>query len=98
MYGLSTDAQIYCIDELEGEYDLEGEDNPFMVFRIKEISDILSKYASLQRTQVKEVKLQTQQKGIVMTVVEEPKVLKDSENFKFSDLYKDQESRYKITL
>ena len=97
LYGLSTDSQLFCMNELEGEYDLEGETNPFMVFRIKEISDILSKYSSLQRTIVKEIKLETQQKGIVMTVVEEPKVLKDSDNFMFSDLYKGQETRYKVT-
>ena len=97
LYGLGTDSSLFCVNELEGEYDLEGEVNPFMVFRIKEISDILSKYSNMQRTQVKEIILQTQQKGIVLTVVEEPKVLKDSDSFKFSDLYKDQISRYKIT-
>lgn len=97
LYALSTDSQLYCLDTFEGTYDLEGEDNPFMVVRIKEIMDILTKYASLQRTEVKEIVLQTQQKGIVMTVVEEPKLLKDNTKFDFSDLYKHQESRFKLS-
>lgn len=96
LHALSTDCQLFCLDTLEGTYDLEGESNPFMVIRIKETMDILSKFASLQRTQVKEVILSTQQKGIVMTVVEEPKVLKDDANFKFSDMYKNQVSRFKL--
>ena len=96
LYALGTDAQLFCLDTLEGEYDLEGESNPFMVIHIKEIMDILSKFSSLQRTQVKEIKLESQQKGIVMTVTEEPKVLKDNAQFTFSDMYKNQESRFKL--
>lgn len=97
LHALGTDSQLYCLDCIEGEFDLEGEPNPFMVIHIKETMDILSKFASLQRTQVKEVKLNTQQKGIIMTIVEEPKVLKDNANFQFSDMYKNQESRFKLT-
>lgn len=96
LHALSTDCQLFCLDTFEGTYDLEGESNPFMVIRIKETMDILSKFSSLQRTQVKEVILSTQQKGVVMTVVEEPKVLKDDANFKFSDMYKNQVSRFKL--
>ena len=96
LHALSTDCQLFCLETFEGTYDLEGEDNPFMVIRIKETMDILSKFATLQRTQVKEVILSTQQRGVVMTVVEEPKVLKDDSNFKFSDMYKNQVSRFKL--
>lgn len=97
LYALSTDTQLYCLNSFEGTYDLEGETNPFMVVRIKEIMDILSKFSSLQRTEVTKIVLQTQQKGIVMTVVEEPKLLKDNTKFDFSDLYKHQESRFKLS-
>ena len=97
LYGLSTDAQIYCIHPLEGEYDLEGEDNPFMVLYIKELNDILQKYSSLSRTTVQEIQFQTQQKGVVMTIVEGPKALKDSENFEFSDMYKSLPMKYKLS-
>ena len=93
LYALGTDTQLFCMEELEGEFDLENEANPFMVFRIKEISNILSKYSNLQRTFVKEILLETQQKGVVLTVIEEPK---ESNNFNFSDLYKNQITRYKI--
>lgn len=97
LYGLSTDAQIYCLNPLEGEFDLEGEDNPFMVLYIKELVDILSKYSSLNRTTIKEIQLQTQQKGVVMTITEGAKVLKDSDNFEFSDMYKSLSVRYKLS-
>ena len=97
LYGLTTDAQLYCLNPLEGEFDLEGEDNPFMVLYIKELSDILSKYKSLTRTAIKEIQLQTQQKGVVMTITEGPKVLKDSDNFEFSDMYKSLSVRYKLS-
>ncbi len=97
LYGLSTDAQIFCLNPLEGTYDLEGEDNPFMVLYIKELTDILSKYSSLNRTTIKEIQLQTQQKGVVMTITEGAKVLKDSENFEFSDMYKSLPVRYKLS-
>ena len=94
---MTTDAQLYCLNPLEGEFDLEGEDNPFMVLYIKELSDILSKYKSLTRTAIKEIQLQTQQKGVVMTITEGPKVLKDSDNFEFSDMYKSLSVRYKLS-
>lgn len=97
LYGLTTDAQLYCLTPLEGEYDLEGEDNPFMVLYIKELADILSKYGSLTRTTIKEIHLQTQQKGVVMTVIEDAKVLKDSDNFEFSDMYKSLAPRSKLS-
>lgn len=96
LHALSTDGQLYCLNAFEGEYDLEDETNPFMVLRIKDMLDILSKYSSLQRTQVKEVTLATQQKGVVMTVVEEPKTLKGDNDFAFSDMYKNQSTRYKL--
>lgn len=95
LYALSTDTSLYCLDTLDGEYDLEGEDNPFMVITIKEIMDALSKFSTLQRTEVKEVVLNTQQHGIVMSIVEEPKVQNDK-TFNFADMYKGQTSRYKL--
>lgn len=97
LHALSTDGKLFCMNSFDGEYDLEGETNPFMVITIKEISDILSKYSSLQRTQVKEVVLSTQQKGVVLTVVEEPKEVKGDSNFAFSDMYKNQSGRYKLS-
>lgn len=93
---LSTDGQLFCLNTFNGEYDLEGENNPFMTLRIKDIKDILDKYSSLQRTQVREVILATQQKGVVMTVVEEPKIDK-GDSFAFSDMYKNQATRFKLT-
>lgn len=97
LYGLATDSQLYCLKPLEGEYDLEGEDNPFVTLYIKELSDILSKYSSLNRTTVKEIQFQTQQKGVVMTITEDSKVLKDSENFEFSDMYRNLSVKYKLS-
>lgn len=95
---LCTDGTLYCLEKVKDAiYDLEGEENPFMVFNLKEVTDILGKFSSLQRTQVSDIYLQTQQKGIVMTVIEEPKALKDNDNFAFSDIYKNQQSRFKLT-
>ena len=95
---LCTDGTLYCLETVKDAiFDLEGEENPFMVFNLKEVTDILGKFSSLQRTQVSDIYLQTQQKGIVMTVIEEPKALKDNENFAFSDIYKNQQSRFKLT-
>ena len=74
---LCTDGTLYCLETVKDAiFDLEGEENPFMVFNLKEVTDILGKFSSLQRTQVSDIYLQTQQKGIVMTVIEEPKALK----------------------
>lgn len=96
LHALGTDGQLYCMDVVDGTYDLQGEENPFMVLYIKDMQEILNKYSSLQRTQVKEVVLSTQQKGVVMTVIEEPKELKGDDTFAFSDMYKGQSTRYKL--
>lgn len=95
LHAMATDSQLFCMQVFDGEYDLEGETNPFMVIRLKEISDILSKYASLQRTEVKDITLETHQKGIIMTVEEEAKKVNDN-GFDFTSMFKNQEIRYKL--
>ena len=50
---LCTDGTLYCLETVKDAiFDLEGEENPFMVFNLKEVTDILGKFSSLQRTQV----------------------------------------------
>lgn len=97
IHAICSDNSITCMDILEGEYDLEGETNPFMCIPIKEMLDNLNKYSSLQRTEVKEVRLSTLQNGVEMTVIEDPKVLKDNVQFQFSDKYKHIATRNKLT-
>ena len=92
-----SDGTVYCKYFLEGEYDLEGEDNPRMVVGVKELSFALSKYSSLSRTQVKEIVLQTFKNGIILTVNEEAKQLKDPNMFTHSDMYDNLSTKYKLT-
>lgn len=92
---LGTDGQLYCLDEVEGNYDLEGETNPYMVVRIKELFDILSKYSSLQRTVVKEITLATQPKCVLMSIEEASKDIKDG-SYDFTDMFKNQVVKYKL--
>lgn len=92
----ATDGRIFCISELEGEYDLEGEaeENSIFALYIKETTDILDKFKGLQRTKVDSVELLVKEHGVVMTVNE---VAKDEENPNIAKLYT-QSTRFMLRI
>ena len=92
----ATDGRIFCISELEGEYDLEGEaeENSIFALYIKETTDILDKFKGLQRTKVDSVEILVKEHGVVMTVNE---VAKDEENPNIAKLYT-QSTRFMLRI
>lgn len=92
----ATDGRIFCISELEGSYDLEGEVEEKSIFAIyiKEATDILDKFRGLQRTKVDSVELYIKEHGVVMTVNE---VAKGEENPEIAILYK-QSTRFMLRI
>lgn len=90
---IATDGKVFCLTDLNGTYDLEGltEENSYVALRIKEISEILDKFKSLQRTTVKHIEMLIKEHGVVMIVTEEAK------NDEEKSLYADQITRFKLT-
>lgn len=68
----AADGRLFCLTQLEGQYDLEGrsEDESYFSIGIKETMDILDKFKSLQRTKVAELEFYIQSEGVVLTVRE----------------------------
>lgn len=90
----ATDGRIFCISELEGDFDLKDgtEETSIFAIYIKEATDILDKFRGLQRTKVDSVELNVKDNGVVVTVNE---VAKDVENPEIAKLY-NQSTRFMI--